>query len=69
MSLFQISKNVTNSVSMREEFNKEIEKNLKRTLKNYFFSKKKLIFQSSLYKHSLSARNCQYLLRNVFISI
>ena len=29
MSLLSISQNVTNSVSMREEFNKEIEKNLK----------------------------------------
>ena len=29
MTLLQISKNVTLSVSMREEFNKEIEKNLK----------------------------------------
>ena len=29
MTLLQIFKNVTNSVSMREEFNKEIEKNLK----------------------------------------
>src|SRR3989338_4465780 len=29
MSLLSMSPNVTNSVSMREEFNKEIEKNLK----------------------------------------